>query len=425
MITPSHSVAGCSGTSSTQKQCVIPPIAELERNIFSRLEKVSQCCETCKSNWKEWGKLIDDATDFTGKKPYEYIHVLIESLAKRCDLPKKFLVDDLLSTMQNDRSINGFLLYGLEKSDLYPLNLVRDESKMNKFIATLDDENITGSAKKYLSHFYSKIEMTRLNNQIDLELLKLHTHIHREYHPENNGLYPIIKTDGSEYKIKKIKSHSSPGKNDHIYLCSDVKPYISSKKTSQERSAMYDEWLVVKRLGNDNQLLLKDSSLNGQHGVFAVKDIPAHTCIGVHGGTILFFSGSGVEKNHLPHSVLMNMNQDYLVCMNEEDNIVLDGINIISKINSNFCQNNGEWYESSEGFNAKSVKFPCEMEDGNKLWLHAIFTTENIKKGQEIRMSYEYTSELVKQAMETNECVADTNSESLTQSIKEFVNFTR
>ncbi|MGL5625965.1 MAG: SET domain-containing protein-lysine N-methyltransferase [Candidatus Rhabdochlamydia sp.] len=361
---------------------------QLDINIDSRLEKVRKCCSACNATWKEWDKCIKDVIYSIHGKPYECINVLTKSLVKMQNLSRRFLVDDLVKKMEKDETITGFFYYELSKSDLNPFTLIANESKRNKFISILDSEKVTGSAGQYLNHFYSKIQMTSLNSQKEEGFFKLHTYIHRNYMPENNGLYPFIKMDGSEYKIKKIDSNSSPRKGHRIYSCKEIKPYISSKKTPEERLALYDTQLVVKRLDEKNDLLPSDSLLSGQNGVFAKKNIPSGTCIGIHGGTVLFISESDVEPNHLSKKILKKINQDYLVALLEEQ-IFLDGNNIISKINSNFYKHaNGQWFESDKGYNAESIPFGCEMEDGNKLKLHAIFTMQDIKKDEEIRMSY-------------------------------------
>lgn len=403
-------------TSSRPEEYSFTDKKQLDINIFSRLEKVRNCCDTCNTTWEEWGKCIKDITCSIKGKPYECINALIKSLIKMQNLPREFLVDALVEKMEKDGAIADFLTYGLNKNDLNPFNLMKNENERNKFISILDSENITGSAKQYLNHFYSKIQMSRLNSQKEEEFLKLHTYIHRNYDPKNNGLYPFIKTDGSEYKIKKIDSSSSSRGKDQIYSCEGVKPYISNKKTPEERSALYDAQLVVKQLGHEN-LLPTEVSLSGQNGVFAGKDIPIGTCIGVHGGTLLFFNESDTDPNYLPMNILTKINQDYLVSISKR--AFLDGNNIISKINSIFYkQSNGKWLESDEGYNAHIIKFGCEMEDGNKLCLHAIFTIQDIKKGEEIRMSYQYPSEIVNQAMRTNELMANIDIALLLKSIE-------
>lgn len=83
---------------------------QLDINISSRLKKVRNCCDTCNTTWKEWGKCIKDITCSINGKPYECINALIKSLIKMQNLPREFLVGAFVEKMEKDGTIANFLV---------------------------------------------------------------------------------------------------------------------------------------------------------------------------------------------------------------------------------------------------------------------------------------------------------------------------
>lgn len=377
---------------------------QLKININTRLQKLRKCCFTCETIWNDWDLLIKTVINSIEKQPNEFLYAIINCLTEIQKNTKKFSISENLKEMQKDGSINSLIINHHLQKDLLlnPIKLLKSK-EINKFLLILDnDENVTGSAKQYLYHMYSKLLIEYLNNEKEKCLFKLHTHVHRNYNSNNNKLYPLIKSDGSQLKIKKINSISSNNK----YSCSQVKPFISSNITDEERSYLYEEKLVVREIGPSTEFSSK------QYGVFAKKNIDKSICIGVHGGVVIMKDDVGVD-------IICKINQDYLVYLSS--NILLDGHNILSKINSNFYKNKGKWFELTTNFNAEAQKFKCIMENGDTICLDAIFTLKDIKKDEEIRMSYQYSPALVNQAMTTSEIMVDFDETLLLETLTKFL----
>jgi hypothetical protein len=367
------------------------------QTLHTKLSLLEHCCITCQDAWQKWNMLITnvlDAVDNFKTCPWKLSNTLIDCLTNMPLLQKLFLISDyyyeVIGTQDN---LSLFESFGLSKDDLNPLKLMNSKTNLNKFIKALDlietnnDEVlgskpiITGAAKYYLTHVCSRLLMSKLSSIKIKELLQMHTLIHRQYIPAHTGLYPFIKIDGSKYIIKKI-SHVPLETITGPFDISTVKAFIKSSDTQDKR---------IKRYANISvqTIVEPDGPLHMQQGVFANNDIANNTCIGVHSGIILL-------KND---DIFKSMNQDYIVECSKE--YYLDGLNIISKINSNFEQKLNKWCESSSGYNVRAVGFQCEMEDSKILTLHAIVTIVPIKKGEELRMKYDYSNELTQQAMNT------------------------
>jgi len=229
----------------------------------------------------------------------------------------------------------------------------------------------------------SRIGAEIITRVTDRLVVKLHTLIHRQYNEAYNALYPFIKLDGSKYLIKNIASFDTT----NIYSVNQVKKFIDPN--NQNLALLYNN-LCVKEITS--------GILKGQVGVFTKTCIKANTCIGVHGGIVFDLKKSKMENT------MFKINQDYLVELNLTDDeiILLDGLNIVSKINSNFRHvANDDWVESKGGYNVQAIEFHCEMGDGKTIKLHAIFTKRRIPKNTELRLNYGYEDHIVKQAITT------------------------
>jgi hypothetical protein len=363
------------------------------QTLNKKISLLKHCCTTCQNTWQQWSTLItnvlDSVNDFK-TFPWKLSNALIDCLTNMPLLQKLFLIGDYYYEVIGNLDYLGFFeSFDLSKDDLNPLKLMSSETNLNKFIKAFDSietfkgQIITGAAKYYLTHVCSRLLMSKISSIKTKELLEMHTLIHRQYIPEHTGLYPFIKIDGSKYIIKKISNIPLKTTITGPFEISTVKAFIKSSDTQDKRIKQYSNISVqtIVDLGGP---------LNMQQGVFANNDIASNTCVGVHGGIILC-------KND---DILKGINQDYIVDFSKE--YCLDGLNIISKINSNFKQkSNNKWYEASTGYNVRAIGFECEMEDGKISTLHAVITTVPIKKGEELKMKYNYSNELTQQAMNT------------------------
>ncbi|CCU56350.1 hypothetical protein MYSEV_152 [Mythimna separata entomopoxvirus 'L'] len=270
----------------------------------------------------------------------------------------------------------------------------KDDNSFNsilKFVLINVKEQNNNEIKNllYLKDLINDTNYTLMNN-----MLKLNTLAHRKYYENYNGLYPFIDYNGKKILIKKIQSISEG------YSCKQVKPFISKSISSEDRIKLYNH-LTVKII-NNNEIM------KGQYGVFANRYIKKGDCIGIHAGIIF-------EYKFIKNFIKYGYNQDYLIYMNKD--YFLDGINIISKVNSIFYQENENWLESDTGFNAKCIKFDCHTMDNKKLNIHAFFALEDINLDTEILISYGYDINLSNQAINTSKSIGDDNIPSIIKQI--------
>lgn len=390
-----------------------------------RLRQASNCCEESRHSWKEFERAVTDMASIPESKFYEIIPRLVRNIKSMDSVARGVLIDEHARAMRSDGSMKYFSNNGISGDDISSGEFMHSEIKMSKLVSLLDKSDVPGAAKDFLCHFYLKMILSTLAEKNTGEAFRLHTVMHRGYHADNNRAYPLLKLDGSMYKINAIQPRSSKGDTGRDYSCRPVKPFISSKLTGEQREKLYDQ-LEVRRLG-PKDLRANEFLLLGQYGVFAARKISAGTCIGVHGGT--FFSGENLAAElGIPlDEMLRAVNMDYMVWMNfgsnNSESLFLDGNNIISKINTLFFQGGMGWRQASGCYNAEGALFKCEMDDGRDISLHAIFAARDIESGEEIRMNYHYSPEVVAQIMRNQESAPAESREDLVKSILDSIQY--
>jgi hypothetical protein len=394
-------------------------IDESPSQMAPRLMRASNCCEESSRSWKEFGHVAKNIASITEAKFHEIIPRLAKNIKSMHAVARGVRIDEHVKAMKSDGSIKYLLENGISQDDINSERFMFDEIKFSKLASLLDEKDVPGAAKDFLCHTYLKLTLSRLAAEKTSYAFRLHDAIHRDYKAENNRAYPLLKMDGSIYKINTICSRSlKSGTNQH-YSYALVKPFINSKLTGEQRAKLYDQ-LEVRRLASKD-LAANESSLEGQYGVFAAQEISAGTCIGVHGGTFFSCENLAAELGITPEDVLDAASMEYMVCMSfgskNRERLRLDANNIISKINTFFFQGREGWRQAKWIYNAESAVFKCEMDDGKNIGLHAIFATRDISPGQEIRMNYNYPPEVVTEIKHAEDFDAGDNKEDLVKSI--------
>lgn len=218
------------------------------------------------------------------------------------------------------------------------------------------------------------------------------------YDRANNGKYPFRDMVGRPVRIKKLQTlvrYEDGGR----YTSEQVKPYI--KYGAYENVArLYEEKLQWRLFTETDMRGPGEQALIGQSMVVANRRINPGEVVGVYGGAIT--PGRRVPLRE--QSYTMKAGERFLPGPGYfvPDELVIVGDTIISRINTNF------WYnvagkpvrQARDGYNVEFVPFDVEAQQwlGKKLVtrefiLNAIFTTEAIPAGTELRINYNYSDE--------------------------------
>ncbi|MFJ2528935.1 hypothetical protein [Pseudomonas helmanticensis] len=218
------------------------------------------------------------------------------------------------------------------------------------------------------------------------------------YDRANNGKYPFRDMVGRPIRIKRLETivHFEDGGR---YTSEQVKPYI--KFGAYEHVArLYEEKLQWRLFTEADMRAPGERVLIGQSMVVANRRIARGEAVGVYGGAITpgrlvpfreqtYTTNAGVRYQPGPGHLI----PDYLAIV---------GDTIISRINTHF------WYDvtgrpvrqATDGYNVEFVPFNVDAQQWigkelvtKKFILNAIFATEDIPAGTELRLNYNYSDE--------------------------------
>jgi hypothetical protein len=419
-ISPTSAVPVNSAVPVKPRTITVGTFPESFPQMSLRLAKAANCCDDNRRSWRDFQSLADNIAAVPKLRYYEVIPAIVKSVSSFRVAGKAVRIDKYIQKMKSDGSIGFLIGSGVSVNDVDSGEIIRNGEKAGKVAALLDKCDAPGAVRDFLRHFYLKITLPKLAHEKIRSTFMLHTLAHREYDADNNGAYPLLKFDGTAYRIKAIDRQSEEIEAGRSFPSAQVKPFIRSKLTGEQRKELYSQ-LEVRFLGSKD-LAENERLLEGQLGVFAAQGISSGTCLGVHGGTVFSWEDFAADHGVSVQEAMQMINMDYLVNLQLEGrgttNFILDGNNIISKVNSNFCPDGGEgWLQAKGGYNAALESFGCKMDDGRFIALPAIFTTRNVERGEEIRMNYHYSPEVATQAMNTGKIVAGANMDDLVKSI--------
>jgi hypothetical protein len=219
---------------------------------------------------------------------------------------------------------------------------------------------------------------------------------HGVYDRANNGKYPFRDMTGRPVRIKKLQTlvrFEDGGR----YTSEQVKPYI--KFGGYEHVArLYEEKLQWRLFTEADMRAPGERALIGQSMVVANRRIARGEVVGVYGGAIT--PARLVPPQEHAYStkvgVRLQPGPGYFI----PDELSLVGDTIISRINTNFLYDatGKPVRQATEGYNVEFVPFDVEAQQwrGNELVtrdfiLNAIFATEDIPAGTELRLDYNYS----------------------------------
>ena len=226
------------------------------------------------------------------------------------------------------------------------------------------------------------------------------------YNRANNGKYPLRDYQGRPIRIRKLQRRVELVESGTQYTSDQVKPYIKFEGY-EEVGARYEEKLQRRTFTAQDMKVPQEKSLIGQSMVVANKRIAKGEIVGVYGGTVLpyGFFGSGGQTYTMLVGTQSTLEGGRLVT----EPVHLSGDNIISRINTHFeyDANDKPIRQAAGGYNVESVAFPVEADmwlgmgpaattKTKSFMLSAVFATEDIPAGAELRMDYGYSDSIIK-----------------------------
>ncbi|WP_242208468.1 MULTISPECIES: SET domain-containing protein [unclassified Pseudomonas] len=218
------------------------------------------------------------------------------------------------------------------------------------------------------------------------------------YNRANNGKYPLRDTAGRPIRIRKLQTKVR-FENGDLFTSEQIKPYI--KYEGYEDVAMlYEEKLQWRLFTEADVKVPGEKALIGQSMVVANRRLAKGEVIGVYGGAIT--PARFVQPYEQTFSMLAGVRLQYGPGQMLPDPLAILGDNIISRINSNFEYDAAgkPVRQARGGYNVETVPFDIEAQQwvGKQLVtkdfiLNAVFASQDIPAGTELRLDYNYTEQ--------------------------------
>lgn len=242
-------------------------------------------------------------------------------------------------------------------------------------------------------------DMARLQLELDLmrsggarwhALIKQYRHVERDrvhrrtWRQRLCGDYPFRDVDHGPCHVLHADEWSKPAKSGRRYSYVDVFPFACPSTPKSGRAALYNDRLQVRTLVEQDLKTPHEQALVGQRGVFAKVRIATGTCLGIYGGQLLD-----------EYDVFVVMDGRYLHSVsNEAGRVCVNGETMLSLANTLFVvDENGEMKRHPEtGYNMEVAYFPARLSHGWSISVPAMFATQDIAAGEELRWNYALAS---------------------------------
>lgn len=221
------------------------------------------------------------------------------------------------------------------------------------------------------------------------------------YNRANNGKYPLRDLQGRPIRIRSLQTQVKMPSG-HTYTSTPIKPYIKFEGF-EAVGALYEEKLRWRTFTAEDVKVPGEAALVGQSMVVANRPIAKGEIVGVYGGVILPRSLSVASEGTFGMVVgtakVVEGGTFHTVPL------FIEGDSIISRINTHFeyDADGKPVRQAAGGYNVESVPFAVEAEHATSrpgvrthYVLNAVFATEDIPAGVELRLNYEYTEAMIK-----------------------------
>ncbi|WP_426204455.1 hypothetical protein [Pseudomonas sp. TWP3-1] len=221
------------------------------------------------------------------------------------------------------------------------------------------------------------------------------------YNRANNGKYPLRDTFGRPVRIRKLETIVTLTTGEK-YTSGPIKPYIKFEGF-EDVARLYEEKLELRTFTEADVKVPGERGLIGQSMVVANRRINKGEALGLYGGTLS--PVRLVRRQEQTFTMLAGSYVHYGPGNLIEEPVVIIGDNIISRLNSNFeyDASGKPIRQSPDGYNVQTVGFKVEadMLIGDRLvnrpyMLNALFATEDIPAGTELRWNYNYSDKEMK-----------------------------
>lgn len=220
------------------------------------------------------------------------------------------------------------------------------------------------------------------------------------YNRANNGKYPLRDLQGRPIRIKSLETQAKM-ESGRTYSSAPVKPYI--KFEGYERvGALYEEKLQWRIFTASDVKVPGEEVLIGQSMVVANRRIAKGEIVGLYGGVIIPPGVSVASQSTFGMIVGHKTTPDLMTL--QPDPIYIVGDNITSRINTNFEYDaSGKPVRQAHGgYNVEGVPFHVQTEHATSrpgvrtpYMLNAVFATEDIPAGVELRIDYGYSERII------------------------------
>ncbi len=221
------------------------------------------------------------------------------------------------------------------------------------------------------------------------------------YNRASNGKYPLRDFQGKPIRIKRLETQVKI-ESGETYSSAQIKPYIKFEGY-ENVGALYEEKLQWRTFTADDVKVPGEKALIGQSMVVANRRIVKGEVVGVYGGVVV------------PHGFSVGTESTFGMIVGYKfvpdagsfrtESIYLVGDNILSRINTHFEYDASDKpvRQAPAGYNVESIAFKVEAEHAtsrpggrSEYLLSAVFATEDIPAGVELRVDYRYSEAAIK-----------------------------
>jgi hypothetical protein len=221
------------------------------------------------------------------------------------------------------------------------------------------------------------------------------------YRRVNTFKYPIRNQWDSPLYVKTIVPEGM-GNSKTPYSSDAVLPYIDNNLTPDKAKALYDK-VYYRSFTKHDVKKPGEEAMIGQGTVVANEAIRKGEIVGIYAGRVIPVNGLKPDDPFLM-KIGFSRQDDEMFKFHElpREPIVISGDNVMSRINSNFDYDaNGRPIRQSEdGYNVETAMFRVKLgrdkdpnSGGSTGFINAIFATEDIPAGKELRLNYGYKKE--------------------------------
>lgn len=248
------------------------------------------------------------------------------------------------------------------------------------------EESFTPTDRAFARHLSVKMATRRIDMIRDEWTATLES-VASRYDSSNNGKYPVRDVHGQRIRVTQMAKRSENSFSRTTYVNTQVRPYVDSRMSEEARAALYDKMICQPFLAQHVQRPAEVKMI-GQNAVFAGRPIKRGECLGVYGGTLI--------EDDLRTTLLSDTYTFALTAIPSKaaNGPIMDGDNILSRMNSTFDEENGKPYRHAiDSYNVELTVFEVNFEQRGPGVLPVFFATCDLAEGTELRWDYGYSRE--------------------------------